>query len=215
MSLLRYKLYKNGNKYKVRNTAYQGKGSFVYGVGLTLTEDMSAHHNITCFNGSDGAFTVIAHGGIGPYQYTLDETFATYNTDGVFSGLSITGPIQEEIDEYGGIIVCYKTVYVRDSYGRVGQIRIRLQSPVELEILGCPDDITVYCDPGQTYATVVWSAYLSTTANNGCFTNISNVMQDNRYPIGETEIAYFAQNDRRPCGERTRYLFKITVLSNS
>lgn len=179
---------------------------------LTLSEDISMHHNVTCFDGNDGSITVIASGGAAPYMYSMDSSFSTYNTTGVFDTLSITGPITEGTDGFGGILTCTKTIYVKDANNHMASIDVNLQSPVELEILGCPDDITVYCDPGQTYATVVWSAYLSTTANNGHITNISNVMQDNHYPIGETIIAYSAQNDRRPCGERIQYSFTITVL---
>ena len=75
---------------------------FVYN-DFRVDENVSAHVNVTCFDGGDGSVTVVASGGTPPYQYSLDPTFATYNTNGVFSNLSLVGPVDEGTDEYGGI----------------------------------------------------------------------------------------------------------------
>lgn len=209
-------MYNGAGRYKIKNPAYNGKGSFVQGLALTVTEDTSMHHDVTCFDGGDGSITVVASGGTAPYIYSLDPSFATYNTTGVFDGLSITGPVEEGTDEYGGILVCHKTVYARDANGRIGYTNVRLQSPVELAWLNVPEDIVLHCDEGENYATYTFvPPVVNTTANRNTYpayryeTNITNLRPN--YPIGTTVLQQTAIND---CREQATWSFKITVLPN-
>lgn len=179
--LKRYGIYNGSVKCKVRNPYYNNRGSFVHGLELNVAENKSAHQNVTCFDGNDGSITVAASGGVPPYIYSMNSDFSDYNTTGVFSGLSITGPIEEGADEYGGILICGKTIYAKDANNNTGQVTVKLQSPVELEWLNCPGNIVTYCDEGQNYATVVFTPpSLSTYAN---YSNISvqGVHTNNRY----------------------------------
>ncbi|WP_417237480.1 Ig-like domain-containing protein, partial [Bizionia paragorgiae] len=69
---------------------------------IDATETTSAHQDVTCNGGTDGAFTVVATGGAGtPYTYSLASDFSNSNTTGEFTGL-IAG-------DY--------TVYVKDANG--------------------------------------------------------------------------------------------------
>lgn len=179
-------------------------------------EDVSAHVNVTCFDGGDGSVTVVASGGTPPYQYSLDPTFATYNTDGVFSNLALVGPVDEGTDEYGGILISHRRFYVRDASGQIASCVVDLKSPVALEWLNCPDDIIVFCDPGQNYATVIPGVdftipTLSTTAN---YTDVvvSGFLPDNHYKkgIGAT-ISYYTEDECNDY-EGVVCVFKITVL---
>lgn len=217
MSLIRYKTYIGSNKYKVMNPSYEGKGSFVCGIKIDLAEDTSAHHDVTCFDGGDGSITVIASHGKPPYMYSMDPTFSSYNSTGIFDNLSITGPIEEGTDEYGGILTCTKTIYAKDSLGFVASVDVRLKSPVELEWLNCPSDITVFCDAGENYATVIpgtdfTEPTLSTSAN-GVENSITHnpYASDNKYTVGNHEFMYNAYSEI--CDEwPDNCSFTITVL---
>jgi hypothetical protein len=178
---------------------------------FTFAENTSAHHDVTCFDGGDGSITVQASGGVAPYKYSLDQTFATHNTDGVFSNLSITGSVTEGTDEYGGILICTKTIYVRDANGHTASLDIQLKSPVELEWLNVPDDMTVYCDAGQNYATVDLSMIRPSTSANNYVYDISGKAIDDHYPVGSHTVTFTAEND---CGELIEDVLHITVLPN-
>lgn len=220
MALIRYKLYNGSNRYKLKSPSFSGKGSFVLGVALTVTENVSAHKDVTCFDGADGSITVAASGGTAPYVYSLDPNFATTNSTGVFSGLSVSGTVYESTDQYGGIVVCHKTIYAKDANGRIGHVDVGLKSPVELEWLNVPNDMTVYCDAGQNYATVDLSMIRpSTRANNFVSLPPGGVSPDNKYYYTEDaqhnpvpqQISYYGAND---CGEEAYASFTITVLPN-
>lgn len=176
--------------------------------------------NVTCFDGADGEIQVEAINGTAPYTYSLNADFSDSNNTGVFTGLAITGPVQEGTDQYGGIVYCYKTIYVRDADGNTASGSVRLQSPVELGWLDVPGDMTVYCDDGQSYATVDLSMiHPSTTANNFVALPPGGVSPDNKYYYTEDaqhnpvpqQISYYGAND---CGEEAYATFTITVLQN-
>jgi len=218
MSIIRYKLYNGAGRYKIKNPAFNGKGSFVQGLALTVAEDMSAHHDVTCFDGGDGSITVVASGGTAPYIYSLDPSFTTYNTTGVFDGLSITGPVEEGTDEYGGIVVCHKKVYAKDANGRIGYTNVRLKSPVYIEWATVPENIVVHCDEGKDYATVIPGRdfippTINTTANAAeDYYSHTTYSIDNHYGVGVHEITFWVAND---CGEAPDvYFLTITVLPN-
>ena len=139
--LTRYKLYVGSDRYKLKSPSFSGKGSFVKGLALSLSEVVSAHQDVTCFDGGDGSVTVVASGGTPPYQYSLDPTFATYNTDGVFSNLSLVGPVDEGTDEYGGILISHRRFYVRDASGQIVSCVVDLKSPVELHWVLPPNQV--------------------------------------------------------------------------
>ena len=183
---------------------------FVYN-DFRVDENVSAHVNVTCFDGGDGSVTVVASGGTPPYQYSLDPTFATCNTNGVFSNLSLVGPVDEGTDEYGGILISHRRFYVRDASGQIVSCVVDLKSPVELEWLNCPDDIIVFCDPGQNYATVVLDYIVPSTRANGYYEDISGLAPQNRYNVGSYQLTYEAEND---CGEYDTKSFYINVLSS-
>lgn len=212
--------------YKKLNGAWVNQGDksaifdqdalFVYN-GFRVDENTSAHVNVTCFDGGNGSVTVVASGGTPPYQYSLDPTFATYNTDGVFSNLSLVGPVDEGTDQYGGILISHRRFYVRDASGQIVSCVVDLQSPVELEWLNCPNDIIVFCDPAQNYATIVPNVdfiapSLSTLAN---FTDIeiANLSPDNHYPIGTRSIAYYTEDACKSYdGVECTFLIKVLPL---
>lgn len=147
---------------------------FMYN-GFRVDENASAHVNVTCFDGGDGSVTVVASGGTPPYQYSLDPTFATYNTDGVFTSLSLVAPVDEGTDEYGGILISHRRFYVCDASGQIVSCVVDLKSPVELDII-MPDDITiigenckVHTDTPPTKYVIIerqFQPYPTTTANN-------------------------------------------------
>lgn len=176
--------------------------------------------NVTCFDGADGEIQVEAINGTAPYTYSLNSDFSNSNNTGIFTGLAVTGSVQESTDQYGGIVYCYKTVYVRDADGNTATGAVRLQSPVELEWLDVPSDMTVYCDEGENYATVDLSMiHPSTRANNFVALPPGGVSPDNKYYYTEDaqhnpvpqQISYYGAND---CGEEAYATFTITVLQN-
>ena len=199
MGLTRYRAYVGNGRYKVKNPSYGDKGSFVLGVELTVTENLSAHTDVTCFDGSDGRIAVVASGGTAPYVYSLDQNFSTYNSTGEFTNLSVTGPVRLSEDQYGGILICTKTIYARDANGRIGHVDVQLQSPVELEWLNV-ENKTFYIPQGQDYVVMVRGVdfeepYLSTTSNNAFVYNPSGYPFDNKYYPGSYTIQYHATND--------------------
>jgi len=206
--LTRYKLYVGSNRYKLKSPSFVGKGSFVKGLAVSLSEVVSAHVNVTCFDGGDGSVTVVAGGGTPPYQYSLDPTFATYNADGVFSNLSLVGPVDEGTDEYGGILISHRRFYVRDASGQIVSCVVDLKSPVELEWLNCPDNIVVFCEPGKDYADVDLSMIQPSTTANDCVFDISGIRQ--HYEKNQVySISFIADN---LCGEWDERTLYITVL---
>ena len=154
-----------------------------------LVKELSVK-NVTCFDGADGEIQVEAVNGTAPYTYSLNADFSNTNNTGVFTGLSVTGPVQEGTDQYGGILYCYKTVYVRDADGKTATGAVRLQSPVEFEFLDCPGDLSFFAPPGAEYIILTPGVEftvptLSTTANNGSI----RYPQGTGYPpVYDTEI---------------------------
>ena len=213
--LIRYKLYVGSNRYKLKSPSFVGKGSFVKGLAVSLSEVVSAHVNVTCFDGGDGSVTVVSSGGTPPYQYSLDPTFATYNTDGVFSNLSLVGPVDEGTDEYGGILISHRRFYVRDASGQIASCVVDLKSPVEFEYLNCPGDLYFFVPPYADYIVLTpgidfSKPTLSTTSNNARERNPWGYPQNYQfYPNVEYNIGYRAQNT---CGS-AECLFTITALS--
>lgn len=172
--------------------------------------------NVTCFDGSDGEIQVEEVGGMAPYTYSLNPDFSNSNNTGVFTGLAITGPVHEGEDQYGGILYCYKTVYVRDADGNTATGVVQLQSPVELDWIAPQSTLTVHCDAGQSYATVVPGVdfvepVLTTTANNASdYIDITGRLANDRYPIGTHVIQYYTGNT---CYEEAYFLLTITVIA--
>lgn len=219
MALIRYKLYNGSNRYKLKSPSFNGKGSFVLGVALTVTENVSAHQDVTCFDGADGSITVAASGGTAPYVYSLDQNFTTTNSTGVFSGLSVSGTVYESTDQYGGIVVCHKTIYAKDANGRIGHVDVELKSPVELDWV-LPDNIVHYATAEEIssgYATVIlpFTPYPTTTSNNYEEIATPAIPPDNRYQLSTTSgttiynMRYISSND---CGDADKS-FTITIYS--
>jgi hypothetical protein len=181
-----------------------------------LVKELSVK-NVTCFDGADGEIQVEAINGTAPYTYSLHSDFSDSNNTGVFTGLAVTGPVYEGTDQYGGIVYCYKTVYVRDADGNTATGAVRLQSPVELDWVAPQSTLTVYCDAGQNYATVIPGVdfvepVLTTTANHASdYIDITGKLGNNRYPTGNHTIQYYTGNN---CYEEAYFLFTITVLPN-
>lgn len=176
--------------------------------------------NVTCFDGADGEIRVEAVGGTAPYTYSLNADFSNSNNTGIFSGLAITGPVQEGTDQYGGILYCYKTVYVRDADGNTAVGAVRLQSPVELDWV-LPENIVVYSPTyGDGYAIVDIPVipHVTTMANID-LTNPLNyiytpIPADGRFstnpdsPSSTYNMGYRAKNT---CGEISDKSFTITI----
>lgn len=172
--------------------------------------------NVTCFDGADGQIQVEAVGGTAPYTYSLNADFSNSNNTGVFTGLAITGPVHEGKDQYGGILYCYKTVYVRDRDGNTAIGAVRLQSPVELEWIGVPDNMTVYCEEGEDYAIIDNpNPFLSTTAN-GADEDHTEWPADNKFYLADNAATTYTMSYQayNLCYEIDDETFTITVLPN-
>lgn len=216
MTLIRYKLYNGSNRYKLKSPSFIGKGSFVFGVAPSLVEDTSAHVDVTCFDGGDGSITVSASGGTAPYQYSIDGV--NWQSSPTFGNLFVTAPVTEDTDQYGGIVTCTKTIHVKDANGFKASVDVQLKSPVELEWLNMPNDIYAFCDPAQTYATVIFDYIIpSTTANGYVSLPIGGLSPNNYYnysinqdgSLPKQQISFYAVND---CNEEAADSFYITVL---
>lgn len=216
--LKRYRTYNGSNKYKIRNPYYNGKGTFVYGVSLELSEDVSAHRNVTCFDGNDGSITVIASGGVAPYVYSMDSTFATSQSSPTFDNLFITGPVTESTDEYGGILICTKTIYVKDANDMISSVNVQLQSPVEMQWVGGPtEEVVVYCDEGEDYATIIPGVTYPIPTLTQTATITGSIVQPEgpwTQQIGQNDCSYIVKDSCVPGKKRTIYTFSITVLPN-
>ena len=172
--------------------------------------------DVTCFDGSDGEIQVEAVGGTAPYTYSLNPDFSNSNSTGVFTGLAVTGPVQEGTDQYGGILYCYKTVYVRDADGNTAVGAVRLQSPVELDWIGIPGDMTVYCEAGENYAIIENpNPHLSTTAN-GADEDHTEWPADNKFFLADNAATTYTMSYQayNLCYEIADETFTITVLPN-
>lgn len=191
---------------------------FLYN-GFRVDENTSAHVNVTCFDGGDGSVTVVASGGTPPYQYSLDPTFATYNTDGVFANLSLIAPVDEGTDQYGGILISHRRFYVRDASGQIVSCVVDLVSPVELEWV-LPDDIIHFAtkteiEDGFAVVYVPFVPYLTTTANVNMIVP-TDIPEDNKYQLSSSSeetiinMRYYARS--RSCGVTLDNNFKITIL---
>ena len=216
MALIRYKLYNGSNRYKLRSPSFSGKGSFVKCIAVSLSEVTSAHVNVTCFDGGDGSVIVVASGGTPPYQYSTDPTFATYNTDGVFSNLSLVAPVDEGTDEYGGILISHRRFYVRDANGQIVSCVVDLKSPVEFEWLYEAGDIKFFVPPCEDYVVFVpdvdfVAPHLSTTANNARTLNPSGYPSEYHFIPGTIySIQYRARNS---CPNSTQIICKFTITA--
>lgn len=216
MALIRYKLYNGSNRYKLKSPSFNGKGSFVLGVALTVTENVSAHKDVTCFDGADGSITVAASGGSAPYVYSLDPNFTTTNSTGVFSGLSVSVTVYESTDQYGGIVVCHKTIYAKDANGRIGHVDVELKSPVELDWVGIPENMTVYCESGENYAIINNpNPHLSTTAN-GADEDHTQWPADNKFYLANNASTIYTMSYQayNLCYEIADEILTITILPN-
>lgn len=227
--LTRYKLYVGSNRYKLKSPSFVGKGSFVKGLAVSLSEVVSAHVNVTCFDGGDGSVTVVASGGTPPYQYSIDPTFATYNTDGLFSNLSLVGPVDEGTDQYGGILISHRRFYVRDASGQIVSCVVDLVSPVALEWLydenfytlvsESDSSINLSCvlyadEQGTEYVpNVDFNApYVSTTKNVRTLAPTGYPSNYIFYPNQTYNVQYSARNTT--CDELQYCRIAITVLPN-
>lgn len=217
MSVIRYRTYNGTTRYKVRNPYFTGRGSFVCGISddqgsdTTLSLSLVSKHDVTCFDGGDGSITVEATGGVPPYQYSKDNV--SWQSSPTFSNLSITAPVTESVDGYGGILICPKTIYVKDSGNNVESVVVQLKSPVQLDWVNTPEShIYRFYDPGENYATIVvqdLNVDLTTTANiqNG-FIAISGIHSDNKYTNGEYSVNCQTANT---CGESLNATIAISV----
>lgn len=172
--------------------------------------------NVTCFDGSDGEIQVEAIGGTAPYTYSLHSDFSDSNSTGIFTGLAVDGAVEEGTDEYGGIVYCYKTVYVRDAYGNTAFGAVRLQSPVEFGWHDVPDvefiteagETSIVLTPGVDFAIPT----LTTTSSNPFIVNPSGYPPGYNFRSGMTYvIQYRATNDCVEDEELISSTFRITI----
>jgi gliding motility-associated-like protein len=82
--------------------------------------------HISCYGGSNGAFTVAASGGIAPFTYSIDGV--TYQPSGSFTNLPAGN----------------YTVYVRDDLGCMVEHPVTLYQPNALAINGIPQHVTCF-----------------------------------------------------------------------
>ncbi|TXE11523.1 T9SS type B sorting domain-containing protein [Seonamhaeicola algicola] len=57
---------------------------------ITNPTASETHIDVSCNGGSDGSITVTASGGVGPYEYSIDNG-VTYQTSNTFTGLNVAG----------------------------------------------------------------------------------------------------------------------------
>ncbi|WP_211324172.1 DUF7507 domain-containing protein [Echinicola strongylocentroti] len=70
---------------------------------MTLDEQVADHQNVSCTSGDIGAFTVLATGGAGSYEYTIDD-FGSVNTTGTFNGLA-AGEYEVQVRDANGCVM--------------------------------------------------------------------------------------------------------------
>ena len=183
--------------------------------------------NVTCFDGANGEIQVEAVNGTAPYTYSLHSDFSDSNNTGIFTGFAVDGAVEEGTDEYGGIVYCYKTIYVRDADGNTATGAVRLQSPVELEWLGV-QNLTFNVPDGETEIVLCPGVdfplpYLSTTSNNAVIRDPQGTGYPSTYDVIDGKFYYHFQVNsaynivyeaRNDCKFGVNCYFAITVSPN-
>ncbi|MDP2235242.1 MAG: PKD-like domain-containing protein, partial [Bacteroidales bacterium] len=103
----------------------------------TLSASVTAHTNVSCNGGTNGAATITATGGTGPYTYLL-VGIGTSNATGVFTGLAA--------GEYG--------VRITDAIGCTYTVSFDIDQPAPL-ILSLSSKTNVLCHGASTGSAIV------------------------------------------------------------
>lgn len=136
-----------------------GRRSYAGGGIFNIEEDEISHVDVMCYGASTGSLAVIVHGGVPPYQFSIDGV--NWQNEEYFDNLPVPSNAIKSTDEYGGIWIGEYTMYCKDARGQVRMVKATMQSPVERELIINPnntdnyDNGTLYfaADAGKAYAT--------------------------------------------------------------
>lgn len=136
-----------------------GRRSYAGGGIFNIEEDEISHVDVMCYGASTGSLAVIVHGGVPPYQFSIDGE--NWQSEEYFDNLPVPANAVKSTDEYGGIWIGEYTMYCKDARNRVRSVKATMQSPVERKLIINPnntdnyDNGTLYfaADAGQAYAT--------------------------------------------------------------
>lgn len=196
-----------------------GRRSYAGGGIFNIEEDEISHVDVMCYGASTGSLAVIVHGGVPPYQFSIDGE--NWQSEEYFDNLSVPDDAVKSTDEYGGIWIGKYTMYCKDARGQVRMVKATIKSPIELVfIMPELDNIITYnnvihilfvADPAQNYATmpnpINFEPSLSTRAGNAG-TNLEHTTLYGTYNVGNHQILYSTYND---CEQDAELSFYISV----
>lgn len=136
-----------------------GRRSYAGGGIFNIEEDEISHVDVMCYGASTGSLAVIVHGGVPPYQFSIDGE--NWQSEEYFDNLSVPDDAVKSTDEYGGIWIGEYTLYCKDARNRVRSVKANMQSPVARELIINPNNTQNYNngnlffvpDTGKDYAT--------------------------------------------------------------
>jgi hypothetical protein len=172
---------------------------------------------VTCFGQNNGSAILNITGGTEDYLYSG----SVFHSGTTITGLSVPTTLNysdEDEDNYGGILHGDTVFTVTDAHGCSASDTVTVQSPDSLYWKHCPNNITVCCDPGQNYATVIPGVHFTvptlSTMANGANEYVTHTVYPtlNHYNVGNKTIVYETFNE---CDEfPNNCVFTITVLPN-
>lgn len=185
--------------------SYAGGGIF------SIEEDEISHVDVMCYGKSTGSLAVIVHGGVPPYQFSIDGV--NWQDEEYFDNLPVPANAVKSTDEYGGIWIGEYIIYCRDSNGKYANVKAIIQSPVKREWIENPNNTPNYDngkiffvpDAGKNYATPLpnmdyYGPAPSTTAGD---TTQQHTVYSDHYNVGATTVRYTISS--RGCRENDVY----------
>lgn len=194
-----------------------GRRSYAGGGIFSIEEDEISHVDVMCYGKSTGSLAVIVHGGVPPYQFSLDGE--NWQDEEYFDNLPVPANAVKSTDEYGGIWIGEYIIYCRDSNGKYANVKAIIQSPVKRKWIINPNNCPNYengklffaADAGQEYATPLPNTdyYCPTPSTRRPTTNISHTVFKEHYNVGQTTIRGTISS--RICMESDVYEILVTV----
>lgn len=178
-----------------------------------IEEDEVSHVDVMCYGKSTGSLAVIVHGGVPPYQFSIDGE--NWQSEEYFDNLPVPSNAVKSTDEYGGIWIGEYTMYCKDSRDRMQQVVAYMASPVQLRITfptltnAVGYDVLFVADAGQTYVTIpdtnVYKTGLTTIQNNA---RVTSTKIKNQYDVGNYSLTVAVRNDCME-SDSLKYYFRV------